>query len=76
MRADEFQLAGEVLDEILTELRAEYVDQIIAATKVSDSAGVAATAMRVVVLEDLVGTIVARARNDSVARQPETDSDE
>lgn len=76
MRPGEFKIAGEVLDEILTELRAEYVGQIIEATKATDSAGVAAIAMRVVVLEDIVGTIVARARNDSVAKQPETDSDE
>ena len=76
MRADEFKVASEVLDEILTELQAEYADQIIAATKTSDSVGVAAVAMRCVVLEDVVGTIVARARNDSVAKQPETDSDE
>ena len=76
MNPAQFQLAGEVLDEILTELREEYVEQIIQATKATDSAGVAAIAMRVVVLEDIVGTIVARARNDSVARQPETETDE
>ncbi len=75
MRADEYKLAGEILDEILTELHAEYVNQIIEATKTVDSAGVAAIAMRVVVLEDIVGTIVARA-HDSVPAQPETESDE
>ncbi len=75
MRPSEFKLVGELLDEVLTELQAEYVDQIIQATKTTDSAGVAAVAMRMVVLEDLVGTIVARA-HDSVPTQPETDTDE
>ena len=75
MRADEYKLVGELLDDVLTELQAEYVDQIIQATKTVDSAGVAAIAMRCVVLEDLVGTIVARA-HDSVPTQPETDNDE
>jgi hypothetical protein len=76
MRADEYKLVGEVLEEIFNELAAEYVEQIIEATKATDSVGVAAIAMRVVVLRDIVGTIVARGRNDSVAKQPETDSDE
>lgn len=75
MRADEFKLVGELLDDVLTELQSEYLNQIIEATKVSDSAGVAAVAMRCVVLEDLVGTIVARAA-DTVPTQPETDNDE
>ena len=61
MRADEFKLVGELLDDVLTELQSEYLNQIIEATKTTDSAGVAAIAMRVVVLEDIVGTIVARA---------------
>ncbi len=71
----EFKIAGEVLDEVMTELRAEYVDRIISATKLSDSIEVASHAMRVVVLEDIVGTIVARA-HDTVLTQPETESDE
>ena len=74
MRPDEFKLVGTVLDELLTELQLEYVNQIIEATKASDSAGVAAVAMRCVVLEDIVGTIVARA-HETVRTQPETDSE-
>ena len=75
MRADEFKVASEVLDEILNELQAEYVHQILEATKTSDSVGVAAVAMRCVVLDEIVGTIVARA-HDTVPAQPETDNDE
>ena len=75
MRADEFKLVGELLDDVLTELQSEYLNQIIEATKTTDSAGVAAIAMRCVVLEDLVGTIVARA-HATVPPQPETENDE
>ena len=69
MRPAEYQLAAELLDEVMTDLRAEYVDQIISATKLSDSIEVASHAMRVVVLEEVVGTIVARA-HDTVPSQP------
>ena len=75
MRADEYKLAGQILDDVLTELQTEYLNQIIEATKTSDSVGVAAVAMRCVVLEDIVGTIVARA-HETVPAQPETDADE
>ena len=75
MRADEYKLVGELLDDVLTELQSEYLNEIIQATKTTDSAGVAAIAMRCVVLEDLVGTIVARA-HATVPAQPETDNDE
>lgn len=74
MRADEYKLVGELLDELLTELESEYVNQIISATRNTDSAGVAAIAMRCVVLEDIVGTIVARAA-DSVPQTLETVSE-
>lgn len=72
MRADEAELVASVMDDILTELESDYLNQIIEATRTVDAAGVAAVAMRVVVLQDLVGTLVARA-NDSVPIQhPET----
>lgn len=61
MRVAEFELVEQCLAETLGAVRAEYVEKVIEAAKVSDSAVVAGQAMRIVVLDDVMGTIAARA---------------
>jgi len=72
VRADEYKILEGCLAEMLGELRSEYVERMIAAIK-ADEVGIGLDAGRVIVLDDVIGTIAARAA-DTVPQQPETES--
>ncbi len=74
LRPDEYKIVEGCLAETLGELRSEYVELLVAAVKAGERL-LEVDATRIAVLDDLIGTIAARAA-DTVPQQPETESDE